>query len=301
MSICGYLDSDVAYLLGLLVARGEILTSPTLRIVLHFPTASLSAEGVRKVYSTPEQIRLGVEQIRDRLLNLTGGDAQTVDSSGSIDLVLHFTRNTIALRNLTLLTNGRTHFTTFTIPPLLMKRDVPQEFKKEFLRGLADVAGNVRRANRDQVGMHRVRLDVLNSKENWSLPVQLCLLLQEHLGVAVPSIIWGHPNLGRHWREHQLNIYAEDFLPIGFSFAFKQQALEDLAAANRRKGRSVPHGCPGQRLIRRRKRRHPEEKNAERLPEALLGKHFNAYWQICRALGCPRRPAQRQLLPEEPE
>lgn len=301
MGICGYLDSDVAYLLGLLVARGEIVTDANPRIILHFPRAILSAKGVEKTYSTPEGIRLGLERMRDRLLNLLGGDAQTVETSEYFDLVIQFTRLTVAVRNLLHLTQGHTHYSTFTLPPILLKDDVPPDYKREFMRGFADVAGNVRPSNRDQAGFHRVRLDVINSKGNWRLPVQLCLLLQEHVGVPVSSIIWGHPNMGREWREHQLNVYAEAFLSVGFSFPFKQEALEDLASANQgRRRASQPTGCPGERPLRRRKRRHPQERDADHLPPELLGKHCDAYWQICRALGCPRRPSPKPRHPKRP-
>jgi hypothetical protein len=36
---------------------------------------------------------------------------------------------------------------------------------------------------------------------------------------------------------------------------------------------------------RGKKRRHPEEKDS-RLPPALRARHFNAYFQICKRLGC---------------
>lgn len=203
-----------------------------------------------------------------------------------------------------MLMNHQTHFSDFSVPDIISAPDTPADYKREFVRGFADVAGNIRPANRDQAGRHRVRLDVLNHPGSWKVPVQLCLLLQEGLGVPVPLITWGHPNLGRAWREHQLNVYAEEFERIGFYFSFKQLALEELAASNRTRWNNTVKGCPGARRQGIRKASDQEEGNEERLPEELLNKHFESYWQICRALGCPRRPVpgeQIEMIPEVAE
>ena len=87
-----------------------------------------------------------------------------------------------------------------------------------------------------------------------------------------------------------------NFLRIGFYFDYKQQALEELAQANLALGRPAQSPCPGQRRLRGRKPPDPQEANAERLDPALVGRHFDAYWQICRALGCTRRPPPGQQL-----
>jgi hypothetical protein len=297
MSPIDYMDGDVAYLLGMLVARGELSSSENVfRMIVHFPKGSLQAQGTSTEFDTDKEIRLGITKIRERLLELLGGDVRVEDAGEHWDLVLRSTRRTMAWRNVLMLLNDRTTYRYFEIPDVLMDPAMPAEYKREFVRGYADVAANIRRSNYDQAGRHRVRLDTLNYPSNWRLPVQLCLLLQEHLGVGVPAIIWGHPNLGREWREHQLNVYAEDFLRIGFYFDYKQQALEELAQANRALGGSAQSPCPGQRRVRGRKPADPEEGNAERLDVALVGQHFDAYWQICRALGCPRRPPPGQQL-----
>ncbi len=297
MPAIDYLDADVAYLLGMLVARGELLaTENVYRVVVRFPKGALLAQGETLQFQTDKEIRLGIERIRERLQELLGADIHTVDSGESLDLVTRMTRNTMAWRNLSMLLANRTSFPYFAIPEVFFDESTPIDFKREFLRGYADVAGNIRPANRDQAGRHRVRLDILNYPTNWQVPVQLCLLLQEHLKVPVPLITWGHPNLGREWREHQLNVYAEDFMAIGFYFDYKQAILEELAELNRSRFPAGVKGCPGARRKGPRKASDPGENNAERLPAELVGKHFDAYWHICRALGCPRRPAPGEQI-----
>ena len=302
MKIIDYLDGDVAYLLGLLVARGELVSSENVyRMIVHFPKGNLLAQGVKIQFDTEKEIRLGMEKVRERLVELLGADIQTVNTTDGLDLIAKMTRNTMAWRNINMLLGGKTSFPFFDIPEVLFGNETPTEYKREFVRGYADVAGNIRPANRDQAKRHRVRLDILNYPSNWHLPVRLCLLLQEHLGVPVPVITWGHLNLNREWREHQLNIYAEEFTSIGFYFDFKQAALQELADINNKNFNNRVKGCPGVRRLGAKKKRDKEEKNAERLPPQLVGKHCNAYWQICRALGCPRRPQpgeQIELIPE---
>jgi hypothetical protein len=128
------------------------------------------------------------------------------------------------------------------------------------------------------------------------------MLIQEGVGVPVSLITWGHPNMNSEWREHQLNVYAEDFLWVGFYFDFKQTALQELADINMAKFTNQIKGYPGARRIGLKKPKVKEEKNAEKLPIELVGKHCNSYWEICRKLGCPRRPQpkiQMNLISED--
>lgn len=298
-----YLDADVAYLLGLLVARGELSFGENVyRVIVHFPKGALLARGETLQFDTDKEIRLGIERIRERLIELIGVDMRTVDAGDSWDLIARSTRKTMAVRNILMLLGGHSRFPAFQVPQILMEPDTPVDYKREFIRGYADVAGNVRPANRDQAGRHRVRLDTLNYPTNWRVPVQICLLLQEGLNIPVSVITWGHPNLGREWREHQLNIYVEEFTTVGFYFNYKQAALEELADKNVSRFNNRVRGCPGARPQGPQKPQHPDENNADKLDPGLLGTHFDAYWHICRALGCPRRPApteQLELIPEE--
>ncbi len=287
-----YIDTDVAYLLGLVIARGTLTESAQVRqLTIEFPFRNLTAEGIKSKFDQETSIRLGLNDIRERLLELLDTDISIVRKSDSIDFVIRFLRHSMVWRNLNLLVGGKTSYQFFQIPEILFAPELPIEVKREFVRGFADVAGNIRHANRYVDGRHRVRLDILNFKTNWELAVRLCLLLQEQLNVPVQLITWGHPNLGRAFREHQLNIFAEPFSKIGFSLHHKQKILEEFIAYDKRLGNNQYHGCPGIRPLRDRKPKDSLEKSS-RLDPRLQGKHFDAYWQICKALGCPRFPAQ---------
>jgi len=286
-----YIDGDVAYLAGLVIGRGVLSDSPMRTLVIRFPYTNLKLRVKEKEYDQEHYLKLGLNDIRERIAELLACDIRIEKGKNSIDLVAMFQRHTMAWRNILLLTNGAKDYHHFAVPQVFFEKDLPTDWKAEFIKGFGDVAGNIRESNLGRDGRHRVRLDVLNSKTNWTLPVQLCTLLQEHVGIPVQLITWGHPNLGREFREHQMNIFADSYLHIGFSFEHKQEILSQLAKLNsNRKPYVEPHPCPGQRLIRELKDYDKKECDVDHLDPSLVGRHFDAYWQICRALGCPRRP-----------
>lgn len=291
-----YLDGDVAYLIGLIVARGSISNVEGARsIVIHFPYRSLEVEVRGRIRDQGEQIRLGIEYIRDRLTNLLDVTITTTHIEGDTQLVIPFARPSMIWRNILYILNNATSHPYFTVPPAMFHPDVPRDWKREFVRGYADVAGNVRSSNNYVDGRNRVRLDVLNYPSNWEVAVQLCSLIQGQLGVPVQLITYGHPNMGRAWKEHQLNIFVEPFLGIGFTFQHKQAILEQLAAQDGRTNHDY-HSCPGRKVIRRQKPHSPGEADAEKLDTRLVGYHADSYWQICKRLGCPLEPQPSDQL-----
>ncbi|MEJ5251624.1 MAG: hypothetical protein WHX60_07050 [Armatimonadota bacterium] len=285
-----YMDADVAYLSGLIVARGTLTEAPAVRqVVIDFPYSTLKLQGNDAEYDQETEILLGLHTIRKRLVDLLEADVETISGSTSATLTIRFLRNSMAWRNILLLLDNKLSYAHFQVPSVFFDPQIPKDWKIQFVRGYADVAGNIRHANRYVDGRHRVRLDVLNSPANWQLPVQLCTLLQEQIGVPVQLINWGHPNMGRAFREHQINIFAEAFLPIGFSFRHKQHLLEQFAQRDRQRFPNIGYNpCPGVRRVRREKPPADEEQDTQHLPPPLQGRHFNAYFEICRALGCQR-------------
>ena len=295
IEVVDYIDADVSYLLGLITARGRISESGGLRqIIIEFPYQSLEAKGISETFDTNTSIRLGLQQIQDRVLELTGADVSIVNKDNSVDLVLRFFRNTMVWRNILMHTQERTGYEHFLVPQIFFSPDIPKDWKREYIRGFADVAGNIRHANRYVDGAHRVRLDVLNYQTNWEMPVQLCTVLEEHLITPVQLITWGHPNLGRDFREHQINIFAVPFGEIGFSLPHKQAILEEFIEHDKEHHPKKLYGpCVGRKRLGKRKPKDNRESH-EKLDNRLKGRHFNAYWQICKRLGCPRRPKTMQ-------
>jgi hypothetical protein len=186
---------------------------------------------------------------------------------------------------------GASSFESFDIPDIFLKKETPNHLKLEFIRGYSDIAGNIRKSNNYRNLFHRTRIDVLNHKSNWQVGVKLCHILQDHLNIPIQNITWGHPNLGRAWKEHQINIRADYFEQIGFTFEHKQRILLELAEWNRNNYKETPSyscPCPGVRKIIKIKPKDPKEKSMDKLPNELHRKHFDSYWQICTALGCQK-------------
>ena len=295
IEVVDYIDADVAYLLGLITGRGRISESGGIRqITIDFPYKALHVEGTSGSYDADTSIRLGLQQIQERLLELTGADITITPKDNSITLVLRFFRNTMVWRNILMHVEDRLGYEHFLVPQIFFSPDVPMDWKREYIKGFADVAGNIRHANRYINGAHRVRLDILNYQTNWEMPVQLCTVLEEHLAVPVQLITWGHPNMGRDFREHQLNIFAVPFGEIGFSLSHKQTILEEFIEHDEEHYPTLDYSpCVGRKKLRTKKPRDKRESD-DKLDDRLKGKHFNAYWQICKKLGCPRTPSAIQ-------
>jgi hypothetical protein len=303
-----YLDPDVAYLLGLITARGQFYVEGDIRrLVITFPYRIFKAkppEGADLRYDIPTEMRLCLDDVRNRINELLEVNVSILPSKFNTQLVAVFTKNTMSWRNLTTLLKYRSSFHEFEVPAVIYQ--TPRDIQLEYIRGFADAAATPSNSDYEQYGagspkIHRIVLQV--NHENWLLPIQLCRLLQVHLEVPVQHILWGHPNLrdsgnkGKAWaKEHRIRIYAENFLPVGFHFPFKQRILNAMAEINTDREHGPTHTCnPLARHRVKKKQKHKDEKSKS-LPEALRGKHFNAYFQICQALGCTQGEPSDQLV-----
>lgn len=302
--IIDYLDEDVAYLLGLIVARGTIREAGVRQILVRFPFRGLKVIGIKKKIVQKKNIKVSLIDVSSRVGELTDSNVRLEEEKHAVLLIIESLKNTIFWRNIRTILGTGLSYTEFEVPTMIMNGI--DEIKKEFLRGFADVAGSARYANRDEGGRCRIYIDVLNA--NWVLPVQICHLLQDLLKVPVRNITWGHPNIrdpnlvsyneGKHgaWaREHQIRVYTENFIKIGFYMSHKQEILEELAEYNLREFGEYSSFCSPPKTKITRKPKHPEE-TSRKLPPPLRSKHYDAYWQICCDLGCARCAKQKKLI-----
>lgn len=288
-----YMDPDVAYLLGMLVARGELIESPTERkIIVTFPFKSLQAEGIRTVVNQKTELMNGINQIRDRMQVLLETPLELIEITNGMDLVARFLRNSMIWRNIRYILSDANGFENFIIPPQIMDGDVG--LVSEFLRGFSDVAGYIRQSNNYYGKKRRVYLEVNN--RNWQVPVQICYLLQVRLDIPVHLIQWGHPNVrsphsrgsGSQWaKEHQIKVFSEAFEEVSFYVDYKRKILSEFAEDDRYRYSGRVSFCNPSPSIRRiREKPIHNDEGSDRLPEELRGSHFDAYWQICKKLGC---------------
>jgi len=300
-----YMDEDLAYLLGAIVARGIIRKEGGIaRIIISYPFRNLEVEGLTRSYKARDQLSLGLDRIVKRIKSL-GFDVDKEVLENECQLIICTEEGSLQMRVLEQhLGKETTTYLQFHIPRAIF--NAAESIQKEFIRGYVDVAGHVRKSNYYFDGRHRVYIDVLNN--NWHLPVELCTLFQDYLKIPVQTIDWGHPNIrdpslreyneGRisAWaREHQLKIFADAFLRVGFYIQYKDEILRELGEFNRKNyPSSRTEFCNPPKPITEKKPKHPAE-NDERLPDELRGKHFDSYWQICEAMGCPRCKKQDRL------
>ena len=296
-----YLDPDVAYLLGLITIRGELYESQgDKRIIIQFPFKSLIAEGIKIRVGQKDQLDMAVNRIRDRLQELVESHIDVERGENEIVFLMRFLRNSLVWRNIRYMFGTKRSFREFEIPRSIL--EAPDDvIKIEFLRGVADAGGFVRQSNYYLNGKNRVYIEVNN--RNWKLPTQLCRLMQVDLDVPVQIIQWGHPNVrqphkkeGTAWaKEHQVKIFVEEFAKIGFYVPYKEKILKELVRADRKVGGKKPLKCNPNPEVRRikKKPKHPGEKS--NIVPKKLRKHFNAYWQICLALGCDQCVETGQL------
>lgn len=110
-----YLDPDVAYLLGMIVARGTLIEQQALReIVIEFPYQNLNVaiddvDGHRSI-DIPQSIELGIGRIRERVLELLDCDIRINRFDNKLDMVLTMTRRTMAWRNILLHVDNKTNY-----------------------------------------------------------------------------------------------------------------------------------------------------------------------------------------------
>jgi len=229
-----YIDTDVAYLVGMIIARGSFHQDGDVRrLVIQFPyrhDAMTPIPGSQIDIDRETALRLSLDSIRARISELLEVNLRVVRKAREVSLFAVFPRETIGWRDLRFITGGKSNYLEFEVPEIIFDSD--SDIQKEFLRGIADTSCEPSYADRDQSQRQRIVIQVQFG--NWILPIQLCKLLQEHLGVPVSNILWGHPNLrapsgGSGWtKETRIRIFAEAFAPIGFYFEYKQRIFEEM-------------------------------------------------------------------------
>lgn len=281
-----YLDEDIAYLLGMIAARGHVYRGDgVFRFSIEFPFSYIGTDA-----SDDRDVLMGLlTTIQSRLKGVIGESPDLSRSEHSATISYQKNENTLLFRDLKLLMGNASGYEDFKVSPFLT--DATNSIKAEFIRGFADVNGKIRRSNVNIDGKtHRVYIDILNS--NWNLPTQLCNILQDFLNIPVQAIIWGHPNLRNkvteRWsrREHQIRIMATEFRKIGFYLGNKEKMLETLADESPRRT-SSPKTCSPISFKSSNNPPHPDESN-EGLPDEIRGLHIDNFRQICRELGCWR-------------
>lgn len=287
------MNVQMAYLLGMILGNGEIQRySNETTITIEIPHKNLiDDQGLETsiyVNSSLVDIRNTIEPLIGHVMPITSMDTFTRIS---------FCKNNqdYTMREILRLIGSGVHHSNMVMHPELFQMTTDQ--KKELLRGIADVTGYIRKSNIafGQAGAHRVYIEVPG---NWQMVIDIANMLKS-LDIPVQTIDFGHPNFRdsnlkmyndgkpNYWKkEHQLKIWANEFLPIGFNILHKRRALEAYAEEQIAYGKDKnSHKFYWEKTTRRKiKPIHPRECD-ESLPAAIRGKHFNSWTELASELG----------------
>lgn len=295
------MNNDMAYLLGMICGNGSIQRDnkfTTFQIDIPHKTIQTKTIPDVKLF-----IKASLDDIRKIIQPMIG--VSLVSNQEDKRTVLSFKKynNEYLTTELMRLINRETTHNTMRIHDEIFLGTRSE--KLAFLKGFADVTGYIRRSNNER-GIkyrHRVYIEI---PHNWYMVIDICNLLKS-IDIPVQNIDWAHPNMRdgnvrkynegspNFWKkEHQVKIWANEFLPVGFCILHKNQELKVLSnelevgiinIEHKANSKVVTHRYYWQlRPNNRLKPSHPSE-NDSFIPIEIRGRHFNSWREIAQALG----------------
>lgn len=287
------MNTEMAYLLGMILGNGEIQRDNTdTRVTIDIPHKNLYTDDMKDVCV---YVKASTVDIRAIVEPLIGHNLTVTQTKRSTVMTFVKPNDEYTTREIMRFIGGGRHHSTMRMNPDLFSITVDE--KKSLLRGIADVTGYIRKSNiaYGQDGAHRVYIEIPG---NWYMVIDIANMLKD-VDVPVQTIDFGHPNFrdgelkkynqGKPYfwkKEHQIKIFANEFLPIGFNIKHKQEALEKysdelLEFIDPAKTHKFYWEKPIKRKVRP---THPHESDTY-LPEEIRGKHFDSWTDLARILG----------------
>ena len=311
-------NPQFVYLLGMIIGKGTIIRDKyNTEIRIEMPHKLLTIQG----QNTELSIKSSLEDIRNVINPLIGVSLSSTHQKSKT--IIQFTKpnGDFLIREINRYLGNQSSWQKFRIPDYIMTNSV--DMKKEFLIGLSDVTAHIRQSN-NAFGYkyhHRVYIEI---PQNWYLVIDIANLLKS-LDIPIHVINWGHPNIrdtnlkdynkgnkNASFREHQIKIFADEFLPIGFRIRHKREALISLAEMNKQEWNK--HITDSIKNAKNEKNRHkytlqlnqlstshhrfywevkPTSKEKpihpleddSKIPKRIRGKHFNSWTEISKQLG----------------
>lgn len=286
------MNNQMAYLVGMILGNGEVQRNQNDTIVtIEIPHKNLKDGEGREVSIYVRSSLVDIRNVIEPLL----GHALTISTAKTVTSISFRKANEdFAIREILRFIGSGIHHSTMTMNDELF--NITTDEKKELLRGIADVTGYIRKSNYyyDKEA-HRVYIEIPG---NWQFVIDIANMLKK-LDIPVQNINFGHPNFRdpnlkaynkgkpNYWKkEHQIKIWANEFLPIGFNIVHKQRALEKyskelLKKTDEKKTHRFYWETKGNI---RKKQIHPMESDAS-LPEKIRGKHFDSWKTMAKELG----------------
>lgn len=288
------MNTEMAYLLGMILGNGEIQQGSNETVVtIDIPHKNLYTDDEKdvRVY-----VKASIVDIRQIVEPLIGTDITYTQGRKSTMISFKKPNAEYVMRQiLHYVGNGSRHAYMEMNEDLF---NIKLDEKKALLRGMADVTGYIRKSNIafGVEGSHRVYIEI---PCNWKMVIDVANLLKD-VDVPIQNIDFGHPNFrdsnlnkynaGQklYWKkEHQIKIYANEFLAIGFNINHKQEALEKYSKdLLNHMDPELTHKFYWEKNVRTGKIKpiHPGE-NDSSLPAEIRGKHYNSWTELAKDLG----------------
>ena len=287
------MNVEMSYLIGMILGNGEIQRDKTeTTITIDIPYKNLYTDDLKDVAI---YVKASVVDIRSIIEPLIGHNLVVTQTKHSTKMSFTKPNDEYVMRELLRFIGLGRHHSTMKMNDELFSMTTDE--KKALLRGIADVTGYIRKSNIafGQDGSHRVYIEIPG---NWFMVIDIANMLKE-VDIPVQTIDFGHPNFRdanlvkfnegkpNFWKkEHQVKIFANEFLPIGFNITHKQDSLEKYADELLEFiDPSKTHKFYWEKTIRRVvKPSHPGENDAS-LPSEIRGRHFDSWTDLAKFLG----------------
>lgn len=291
-------NTELAYLLGMIYGNGEVRRDNfNTTVSIDIPHKKLETE---EYHDIQLYVRASIADIKDILQPLLG--TNLTHSQEKRSTILSFTKpnGDFIIREINnYIANQVTH-ETMRIHSSFFNKSF--EERKYLMMGISDVTGYTRRSNYafQHKYDHRVYIEV---PHNWYMVADICNLLYT-MDIPVQNIDWAHPNFRdpqmvkynegkpNFWKkEHQIKIYANEFLPIGFGILHKQQSLETFVDEMRdgynlsRRDISRTHLYYWERRVGAKPKAHHPGENDPSIPTPIRNVHYNSWQQLAEDLG----------------
>lgn len=287
------MNVEMAYLIGMVLGNGELQRRDLDTIItIDIPHKNLYTDDFKDVAI---YVKASTVDIRSMIEPLIGHKLSITQTKKSTKLSFSKSNNDYIIREIMRLIDYGKHHSTMKMNYEIF--NFTDDEKKALLKGIGDVTAYIRKSNEayGQEGFHRVYIEIPG---NWYMVIDIANLLKS-INIPVQTIDFGHPNFRdsklkkfnegkpNYWKkEHQVKIFANEFLPIGFNIKHKEDALikysdELLEFVDPVK----THKFYWEKTIKRKNKLiHPAENDAS-LPVEIRGKHFDSWTDLASLLG----------------
>jgi len=287
------MNAQMAYLIGMILGNGEVQRkADQTTITIELPHKNLLDDEGREVSI---YVKSSLADIRTIIEPLIGHSLPISQTSRATQFSFTKSNQDYTMREIMRFIGNGVHHSTMTMNGELFNMTTDE--KRELLRGMADVTGYIRKSNLafGQDGHHRVYIEIPG---NWQMVIDVANMLKD-LDVPVQTIDFGHPNFrdsnlkkyneGKpyYWKkEHQVKIWANEFLPIGFNIVHKQRALEMYAdELLEYLDENKTHKFYWEKTARKKSKPYHPMVNDDSLPEKIRGKHYESWTELAEDLG----------------